>query len=125
MSHTSPPVRLAIDGGPKMREAPFPLRTPYGQQEEEFVLQAIRSQDLFAKSGTFVKQFEKEFANLYGMRYGQSCTSGTAAIHLAIGAVNPEPGDEIITAPITDPGSVSLSCSRTQFPCLPTWIPQL
>ncbi|MBN1341487.1 MAG: DegT/DnrJ/EryC1/StrS family aminotransferase, partial [Phycisphaerae bacterium] len=29
-----------------------------------------------------------------------------AAIHLAVGAINPDPGDEIITAPITDLGSV-------------------
>jgi perosamine synthetase len=33
-------------------------------------------------------------------------TSGTAAIHAAVAAVDPEPGDEIITTPITDMGGI-------------------
>ena len=97
---------LAIDGGEKVRTTPFPKRTPFGQKEEDLLIQAVRSQNLFGKSGTFVKEFEQKFAELYGMNYAQSATSGTAAIHLAVGVVNPNPGDEIITAPITDPGSV-------------------
>ena len=98
--------KLAVDGGPSVRTEPFPGRKPFGEEEEALLLQAVRSQNLFGKSGTFVKAFEKAFAEFYGVTYAQSSTSGTSAIHLAVGAVNPEPGDEIITAPITDPGSV-------------------
>ena len=98
--------KLALHGGDKTRTAPFPSRTPFGKKEEELLLDAVRSQNLFGKSGTYVKDFEKQFAEFYGTEYAQSSTSGTAAIHLAVGAVDPEPGDEIITAPITDPGSV-------------------
>ena len=97
---------LAINGGERVRHTPFPKRVPFGEREEELLLQAVRSQNLFGKSGTFVKEFEQQVAAFYGTNYAQSSTSGTAAIHTAIGAVNPEPGDEIITAPITDPGSV-------------------
>ena len=97
---------LAINGGERVRHTPFPKRVPFGEREEELLLQAIRSQNLFGKSGTFVKEFEQQVAAFYGTNYAQSSTSGTAAIHTAVGAVNPEPGDEIITAPITDPGSV-------------------
>jgi len=97
---------LAINGGTPTRTEPFPGRRPFGEEEEALLLEAVRSQNLFGKSGTFVPQFEKAFAEFYGVKYAQSCTSGTAAVHLAVGAVNPEPGDEIITAPITDPGSV-------------------
>ncbi len=99
-------ARLAIHGGPKVRTRPFPDRTPFGLREEEFLIDAVRSQNLFGKSGRFVKDFERAFADFYGVRYAQSSTGGSAAIHLAVGAVNPEPGDEIITAPVTDPGSV-------------------
>jgi len=53
-----------------------------------------------------VKEFQRKFAAFYGTNYAQSSTSGTAALHLAVGALDPDPGDEIITAPITDPGSV-------------------
>ena len=98
--------KLAIHGGSKVRTEPFPERTPFGEREEELLLQAVRSQTLFVKSGTFVKGLEKEFAAFYGTQHAQASTSGTAAIHTAVGVVNPDPGDEIITAPITDPGSV-------------------
>ena len=83
---------LAIDGGTPVRTEPFPGRKPFGKEEEELLLEAVRSQNLFGKSGTFVPRFEKAFAEFYGMKYAQSCTSGTAAIHLAVGAVNPNPG---------------------------------
>ena len=98
--------KLAIHGGSKVRTEPFPERTPFGEREEELLLQAVRSQTLFVKSGTFVKELETEFAAFYGTQHAQASTSGTAAIHTAVGVVNPDPGDEIITAPITDPGSV-------------------
>ena len=99
-------AKLAIDGGPKVRTESFPARKPFGEREEELLLQAVRGQNLFGKTGELIPEFEKQFAAFYGAGYGQSATSGTAAIHLAVGAVNPDPGDEIITAPITDPGSV-------------------
>lgn len=98
--------QLAIDGGTPVRTQPLPPRRPFGMQEEELLVQAVRSQNLFGKSGTMVPEFERRFAAFYGRAHAQSCTSGTAAIHIAVGAVNPDPGDEIITAPITDPGSV-------------------
>ena len=36
-----------------------------------------------------------------------ACSSGTAAIHTAIAAIDPQPGDEIITTPITDMGGLT------------------
>jgi len=98
--------RLAALGGTPVRTIPFPPRRPFGAREEELVIQALRSQNLFGKSGVMVPRLEKEFADFYGRSHAQTATSGTAAIHIAVGAVNPDPGDEIITAPITDPGSV-------------------
>ena len=95
---------LAIDGGTPVRTRPFPLRAPFGDREVELVTQAIRSQSLFR--GPMVKDFEEGFARLYDAKYAVASTSGTAAIHVAIGTIDPEPGDEIITAPITDGGSV-------------------
>lgn len=99
--------KLAIDGGMKVREKPFPVRAPFGEEEVALATEAIRSQNLFAAGGHLVREFEQAFAELYGLKYGAACTSGTAAIHLAVGAVDPNPGDEIITAPITDFGTVA------------------
>jgi perosamine synthetase len=95
---------LAIDGGTPVRTKPFPSRAPFGDREVELVTQAIRSQNLFR--GAMVQQFEEQFGRLYDAKYSVACSSGTAAIHIAVGTINPEPGDEIITAPITDGGSV-------------------
>jgi len=97
---------LAVRGGKPVRSTPFPRRAPFGEREIELVTQAIRSQDLFCYSGTMCKELEKRFAGFYGASHAVASSSGTAAIHIAIGALNPDPGDEIITAPITDGGTV-------------------
>ena len=99
-------AKLAIDGGEPVRTKSFPPRQPFGDREVELATQAIRSQNLFGPSGTMMPELEKRFAELYGVGHAVTSTSGTAAIHVAIGAVNPDPGDEIITAPITDAGTV-------------------
>ena len=98
--------KLAIDGGTPVRTAPFPKRVPFDDREVERVTAAIRSQNLFVWGGTMVAEFEEAFAGLYGIPYAASSTSGTAAIHVGIGTVDPNPGDEIITAPITDLGTI-------------------
>lgn len=97
---------LAIKGGKPFRSKPFPRRTPFGDLEIQLLTEAVRSQNLFGLGGAKVTQFEKEFAALYGVKYAVGSTSGTAAIHVAIGTINPDPGDEIITAPITDGGTI-------------------
>ncbi len=98
--------RLAIEGGTPVRTRPFPRRTPFSEREVELVSEAIRSQTLFGPSGTFVAAFQERFAQRYGVKHAVASTSGTAAIHVAVGTINPEPGDEIITAPITDLGTI-------------------
>jgi perosamine synthetase len=98
--------QLAIRGGSPYRASPFPERTPFGDRELELVTAAIQSQNLFGPSGHFVSDFEERFAGLYGLRHAVASTSGTAAIHVAIGALDLNPGDEIITAPITDGGTI-------------------
>jgi len=99
--------KLAIEGGQPYRKEPFPARAPFGEEEIALVAEAIRSQNLFAPSGDKVKALEEAFAELYGTKYAIASASGTSAIHTAIAAINPNPGDEIITAPITDAGSIA------------------
>jgi len=98
--------KLAIDGGEPYHKEHFPGRTPFGDEEVELVTEAIRSQNLFGLGGARTNQFQKDFAELYGVKHAVASTSGTSAIHIAIGTVNPDPGDEIITAPITDGGTI-------------------
>ena len=78
-----------------------------GAREIELVSEAIRSGTLTPTKGSFVKAFERAFAERLGVAHAFACTSGTAAMHCAVAAVNPEPGSEIITTPITDMGALS------------------
>jgi perosamine synthetase len=79
----------------------------FGEEELAMLAQAIRSGTLFSVKGTLVKTLEKNFAQLLGIEHAHACASGTAALHTAIAAINPDPGDEIITSPITDMGALS------------------
>lgn len=108
--------KLAIEGGTPYRRTPFPARTPFGEEEIALVTEAIRSQNLFRWGGRMVDEFEERFAAFYGAGHAASATSGTAAIHLAVGTIDPEPGDEIITAPISDLGSVSPILQQNAIP---------
>lgn len=102
-------TKLAIHGGEPFRnstEHPFPIRAPFGDREIELVTEALRSQNLFRWGGTMVPEFEKQFAALYGVTCAVGSTSGTSALHVAMGAINPNPGDEIITGAITDLGTI-------------------
>src|SRR5262249_20900267 len=46
------------------------------------------------------------FAVMYGAPKAIASTSGTAALHVAVAAINPEPRDEIITTGMSDMGTV-------------------
>jgi hypothetical protein len=48
--------------------------------------------------------------------YAVASTSGTAAIHIALGALDLNPGDEVITAPITDMGTIIPIISQGLIP---------
>ncbi len=84
----------------------FKGRCLFGTEELRLLHQALLSQSLFGIDGTMVPQFEKEFSKTYGVPYAVASTSGTAAIHTALGALDLNPGDEVITAPITDLGTI-------------------
>ena len=79
----------------------------FGKTEIEFITKALESGTLTSTKGTFVKQLEADFASLLGMEHAYACSSGTAALHVAVAAIDPEPGDEIITTSITDMGALS------------------
>jgi perosamine synthetase len=78
-----------------------------GQAELSNLAEAIASGTLTSTKGRFVKELEQEFAETLGVKHVFACASGTAAVHTAIAALDPEPGEEIITSPITDMGALT------------------
>jgi UDP-4-amino-4,6-dideoxy-N-acetyl-beta-L-altrosamine transaminase len=76
---------------------------PYGRQSIDdsdiaAVVEALKS-DLLT-TGPLVEKFEKVLENVVGAPT-VTVTSGTAALHCAYASVGLEPGDEVITPPIT------------------------
>lgn len=65
-----------------------------------------------SKSGT-VPTFEKEFARLLRAGGCVAVGAGTQALHTCVEALGIGPGDEVITSPYTDPGTIaSILCAR-------------
>lgn len=78
-----------------------------GKEEIAAVAEAIQSGTLTSTKGKFTKNLESRFAKMVNVKHAYACASGTAAVHIAVAAVNPEPGDEIITTSITDMGALT------------------
>jgi dTDP-4-amino-4,6-dideoxygalactose transaminase len=95
-----------------------------GSEEIALVSQAIASGTLTSTKGTFVSSFQKRFAHMLGIAHGYGCASGTAAIHTAIAALDPEPGDEIVTSPITDMGALAPILYQAAIPVFADVDPQ-
>jgi dTDP-4-amino-4,6-dideoxygalactose transaminase/predicted dehydrogenase len=105
-SSLGPDDRPAMDGGRRAVSRWFPSAPTFGPPELINLTRAIASRNLSCTDGRMVPALEGAFARYYGSPHAVASTSGTAAIHVALGALNPEPGDEVITTPMTDVGTV-------------------
>jgi len=79
----------------------------FGETELALLAEVLRAGTLTSTRGTAVRALERGFAESLGARHAWACSSGTAAFHTAVAAIDPEPGDEIVTSPITDMGAIT------------------
>ena len=98
--------KLALHGGPKAKTVPYTRGSRFGKEELAYLEEALNQNTLFYWFGKMTKRLCSKFADMYGAKYCVATSSGTSAIHVALGACGVGPGDEVITAPITDMGSV-------------------
>jgi dTDP-4-amino-4,6-dideoxygalactose transaminase len=75
--------------------------------EKRYLAEVIDSDMLFFYLGTKVRKLERRFAELYGKKHCIACSSGTAAVHLAVASLQLPPGTEVITTAITDMGTLT------------------
>lgn len=68
-----------------------------------------------SSQGSYVKKFEKLFADYHDIPYASAVSNGTAALHLALVALNIKAGDEVIVPSFTFASSVNtiLFCNAT------------
>ena len=92
--------RLAIDGGMPVRSK----KIYYGRQwvdesDVKAVVDTLRSD--YLTCGPKVGELERVLENYTGAKYAVAVSNGTAALHCACIAAGIDPGDEVITTPIT------------------------
>jgi perosamine synthetase len=75
------------------------LKPSVSQAEIDAVTEVLKSG--WWGTGKVVEQFEKEMATLYRVPYCITVNSATAALHLAMKALNIGPGDEVILPALT------------------------
>jgi len=68
--------------------------------EMKYVQQAVET-NWISSAGSFIRDFEAQFAEACQVRYGIACANGTVAMHLAMATLGLEPGDEVIIPTFT------------------------
>jgi len=101
---------LAIRGGEKTRVDPWPPRALFGDEEKRVVMalfdKSIATGEAFGYDGEEEESYCREFAEFHGGGHADAVSSGTAAVYVALRALEIEPFTEVIVPPITDPGGV-------------------
>ena len=79
----------------------------FGAEEIAALTEVLQSGTLITTKGKYGGMLETAFAEKMGVKYAYACNSGSAAVHVAVAAINPNPGDEIVTTSITDMGALT------------------
>jgi len=100
--------RLAIDGGKPVIDLkmikPWPI---LDERDKMAVLRVFDNGYLCGADAPEVKALEKEWSEYIARRYCLATSSGTAALHMALSALNIGPGDEVIVPAYTFLASAS------------------
>jgi dTDP-4-amino-4,6-dideoxygalactose transaminase len=102
--------RLAAEGGAKLRSTPMPRRLALGDAEVAMLEEAVRAYRAEGidpgYQGIFEKRYTDDFVAMMGGGHADAVATGTAAIWLALAALELPKGSEVIVSPITDPGTI-------------------
>jgi len=92
--------KLAIDGGDPVRRELLKLHSwSYGEEELANLKLALESG--WITRGPLTERFEREFAEWRKASHALAVSSCTAALQLALAVIGTQPGDEVITTPLT------------------------
>lgn len=83
------------------------LSPPHMNGEELKLIHEAFDSNYIAPVGPMVDAFEREFAEVVGMRHAVAVSSGTAAMHLAMRNLGVSAGDVVIASSLTFIGSIS------------------
>ncbi len=106
MAQAAEPSKLAIEGGEKAVKAAIADEPRWGDVERAQLDAMLEQKSLFYWQGPQTKLLAERFQQFCPLKYVQTCSSGTAALHIAVAAAGIGLGDEVITSPVTDIGTV-------------------
>ena len=127
MARVAEATRLAIEGGTPVVTSPLPPMYPggmrIGREEEEAVLEVLRSKRLFRYYGptpgpSKVAELEDAFAAVIGTKNSAAVSSGSAALMCALAGLGVGPGDEVIVPAYTWIASASAVVAMGAVPIL-------
>lgn len=116
---------LAINGGSKIRERPFPKHPIITDEEKTAVMDVLDSGNLstFVASpgenflgGIKIKEFENNFANFIGTKFAIAFNSASSALHAAVASVGVRPGEEVIVPPYTFTSTATSALMNNSIP---------
>lgn len=120
MSPTTVEPRVLAQPADRLSYLPFSL--PYiGEEEIEAVTECLRSG--WITTGPRTHQFEDAFAAAIGVRHAIAVNSCTAALHLALDALEVEPGDEVLVPTMTFAATGEVVIYRGARPVLIDCVP--
>ena len=86
----------------------IPVNEPLiGEREKELVMQCLET-GWISSEGQFVNQFEEKLSKRIDRKYGIACSNGSAALDIAVAALEIGPGDEVIL-----PSFTIISCANS------------
>jgi dTDP-4-amino-4,6-dideoxygalactose transaminase len=103
---STPRPQLALHGGEKAVKTSAGAGRRWGEPERKQLEAMLEQSSLFYWQGPQTRLLTERFREICPLKHVQTCSSGTAAIHIAVAAAGIGPGDEVITSPVTDIGTV-------------------
>lgn len=92
---------LAIHGHEPVRRNPLTYRPLITDEDINHVIEVLRSGQLSSLGGRWVSAFEHELAKYLNINHVIAVSSGTAALHVALKALDIGPGDEVLVPAFT------------------------
>jgi len=109
---------LALLGGKKAKNKPFPLWPHYDDHERRALMEVLESRVWWRTPGTKTREFEQAFAAYHAARYGIAVTNGTAALEVTLAALGVGHGDEVIVPNFTFIATASAVLFANALPVL-------
>lgn len=98
---SGPQEKLAINGGPKVHNAPWPSWPVWDEAAEKNIIDMLRTGKWWRGNGDHVVDFEIRYAELMGVKRCLATASGTTALITSMKALGVDAGDEVLVSPYT------------------------